>query len=207
MDLDYKSVKALSSPTRLEILKMVLDEEATTTKISDELDKSKSTISSHLDVLTDSGLLEKDEVEGRRRVVYRPTSKAEAIANGRERKVKFSVVSSALTAFGGVAFILGGMKSTLGFKGDNVEQKALNQATEQGSAGAMGAMDAGSDRMTAESIEGANQTAQTTQEGFQILQSIQDIDPLTVAGILSILFALSALLYAYVHRKLGKNEK
>jgi len=205
MDLDYKSVKALSSPTRLEILKMVLDEEATTTKISDELDKSKSTISSHLDVLTDSGLLEKDEEEGRRRVVYRPTSKAEAIANGRERKVKFSVVSSALTAFGGAAFILQGMKSTLGFKGDNVEQGALNQATEQGLAGAIGAMDAGSDRMTAESIEGANQTTQNTQEGFQILQSIQDIDPLTVAGILLILFALSALLYAYVHRKLGKN--
>ena len=102
MDLDFKSVKALASPTRIKILNHLLEKEATTTSLADELDKSKSTISDHLKVLTDSQLIDKDEEEGRRRVVYRPTDSARAIVEGRERKVKFSIASSALTAFLGV---------------------------------------------------------------------------------------------------------
>ena len=65
MNIDFDSVRALASPTRLEILSIVLNEdEATTTKISDELDKSKSTVSSHLKILKEADLLEKDEEEG-----------------------------------------------------------------------------------------------------------------------------------------------
>lgn len=41
MNIGFNSVRALASPTRLEILSIVLNEdEATTTKISDELGKS-----------------------------------------------------------------------------------------------------------------------------------------------------------------------
>ncbi len=207
MDLDYDSVKALASPTRLKILNMVLDEEATTTKLSKELDKSKSTVSSHLKVLTDSGLLDKDEEEGRRRVVYRPTNKAEAIINGREKKVKFSVVSSALTAVGGVFFLTRGVQSTLGHVGDTVTPEARNQAAEQGPAGAMGTMDTGSDSMTAQSMETANQTAQNTSEVLQAVQSLQDISPETFIGVALIMVSVSALAYAYLHRKLKKEEK
>lgn len=105
MDLDFKSVKALASSTRLEILNNVLEEEATTTGISDKLDKSKSTVSDHLKVLVDAGLVEKDEEEGRRRVIYSPTDKACAIVKGRERKVKFSVVSTALTSITGLVLL------------------------------------------------------------------------------------------------------
>lgn len=105
MDLDFKSVKALASPTRLEILNECFEGEATTTKISNNLNKSKSTVSNHLKKLTDSGLLEKDEVEGRKRVVYKPTSKAEAIVKGREEKVRFSVISTAFTSLAGVVFL------------------------------------------------------------------------------------------------------
>jgi DNA-binding transcriptional ArsR family regulator len=207
MDLDYDSVKALASPTRLKILNMVLDEEATTTKLSKELDKSKSTVSSHLKVLTDSGLLNKDEEEGRRRVVYRPTNKAEAIINGREKKVKFSVVSSALTAVGGVFFLTRGVQSTLGHVGDTVTLEARNQAAEQGSAGAMGTMDTGSDSMTAQSMETANQTAQNTSEGLQAVQNLQEVSPETFIGVALIMVSVSALAYAYLHRKLKKEEK
>lgn len=206
MDLDYDSVKALASPTRLKILNMVLDEEATTTKLSKELDKSKSTVSSHLKVLTDSGLLEKDEEEGRRRVVYRPTNKAEAIVNGREKKVKFSVVSSALTAIGGVFFLSKGVRSTLGYTGEKVEQEAMNQAREQGSAGAMGTMDTESGAMTTQSMDTANQTAQNASEGLQLIQNFQDVTPETVIGSVLIVFAVSALMYAYLHRTLQKKE-
>lgn len=207
MDLDYKSVKALASPTRLEILQMVLNEEATTTKLSEELGKSKSTVSSHLKVLTESGLLEKDEEDGRRRVVYRPTKKAEAIANGRERKVKFSVVSSALTALGGVFFLSRGMTSTLGYTGEQIEQEAANRAAEQGSAGTMGAMDTESGSITAESTDIANQTAQNAAEGAQLFQNFQDIAPETALGAVLIVSAITALLYAYIHFQLDNKEE
>jgi DNA-binding transcriptional ArsR family regulator len=66
--------------------------------LSDKVGKSKSTVSSHLDELRDAGLLEKDEEEGRRRVVYQPTNKTEAIIEGRSRKVRFSITSSIVSA-------------------------------------------------------------------------------------------------------------
>lgn len=94
MEIDFDTVKALSSPTRLEILDYSLKSEATPTKISRELGKSKSTVSNHLEKLTEAGLLEKDSEEGRKRVVYRPTSRTKAIVKGRKRKMSFSLVTS-----------------------------------------------------------------------------------------------------------------
>lgn len=105
MDLDFKTVRALSSPTRIKILRHAMEEEATTTKLSREVGKSKSTISSHLEKLVRADLLEKDKEEGRKRVVYRPTDKSKAIVNGRTKKVKFSVVSSAVTAITGLVLL------------------------------------------------------------------------------------------------------
>lgn len=99
MELDFQTVKALSSPTRLKILKNILkQEEVTTTQLSEDLGLSKSTVSSHLQNLVNAGLTEKDDVEGRRRVMYRPTKKSESILKGKERTVKFSIASSALSA-------------------------------------------------------------------------------------------------------------
>ncbi len=174
MDLDFKSVKALASATRLEILNQVLEEEATTTGLSKELDKSKSTVSSHLQVLTESGLLEKDDVEGRRRVVYRPTDKARAIVEGRERKVKFSVVSTAFSSLLG-AFIIGNSL----FPADQLSQLD----------------DAGSDMM----LE-AEEAAPTAVEASQF--SALDIT-VFVIGFGLLFMAVLMLLYSYVLRKLG----
>lgn len=153
MDLDFKSVKALASPTRLEIINEVLEKEATTTGLADDLGKSKSTVSSHLKVLTESGLLEKDEEDGRRRVVYRPTDKARAIANGKERKVKFSVVSSALTGFAGV-FVL---------------SRPLSSRLTSASGGDVGAMDTG--QMAVQSMDRAAETASSSQ-GLPVEQAL-----------------------------------
>ncbi|MFP4038387.1 MAG: ArsR/SmtB family transcription factor [Candidatus Nanohaloarchaea archaeon] len=116
MDLDFQTVKALSSPTRIKILSQALKTEATTTQLSREIGKSKSTVSSHLDTLVDSGLLKKDEEDGRKRVVYRPTEKAEAIVKGKQRKVRFSVASSAVTGLAGL--------TALGFSRRVVEQNS-----------------------------------------------------------------------------------
>jgi len=75
MEINFNTVKALSSPTRVKILDQILDKESTPTQISNELDKSKSTISSHLSTLQNADLIEKDSKEGRRRVTYSPTKK------------------------------------------------------------------------------------------------------------------------------------
>lgn len=99
MELDFRTIKALSSPTRIAILDRLLEKDATPTSLSEDLDKSKSTVSSHLSVLLDAGLVEKDEEEGRRRVVYSPTRKAATIVEGRERRIRFSVTSAIVSAF------------------------------------------------------------------------------------------------------------
>lgn len=177
MDLDFKSVKALASPTRLEIINEVLEKEATTTGLADDLGKSKSTVSSHLKVLTESGLLEKDEEDGRRRVVYRPTDKARAIANGKEKKVKFSVVSSALTGFTGL-FVL---------------SRPLYSRLTSASGGVMGAMDTG--QMAVQSMDGATETASTSQ-GLPVEQA------LIVLGAGLIVTAVIALGYGYMINKI-----
>ncbi|WEL23984.1 ArsR/SmtB family transcription factor [Candidatus Nanohalovita haloferacivicina] len=105
MELDFKTVKALSSPTRIKILSRVLEKEYTPTDLSNDIGKSKSTISSHLETLVGSGLVEKDSEEGRKRVVYHPTDKARAIVNEKEKKVKFSIVSSTVTGLVGLGFV------------------------------------------------------------------------------------------------------
>lgn len=155
MELDFKSIRALSSPTRLKILRKVLEGESTTTKLSDELEKSKSTISSHLRHLTEAGLMEKEKKEGRRRVVYRPTKKSEAILKGKERKVKFSIGSSALSAIGGTFLIW-----------KDLNKKSLTEKTPQtsstGDAGSFNAMDAGN--LSNNTAEAA---AQSSGGGFE----------------------------------------
>lgn len=106
MELNYSSVKALSSPTRLKILETLLEKPGTPTQISEEIDRSKSTVTDHLSKLVEAGLVEKDSKEGRRRVVYSPTTKAKVIANGSKRKVTFSIFSSALSTAVGVGIVV-----------------------------------------------------------------------------------------------------
>jgi DNA-binding transcriptional ArsR family regulator len=113
MELDFKAVKALSSPTRVKILHQVLEKESTPTRLSEDLDKSKSTISSHLTTLHKAGLVEKDEKEGRKRVSYTPTRKAKAIVEGKERKVRFTIASSALSMMVALVAIGSGANSLI----------------------------------------------------------------------------------------------
>lgn len=103
MEIDFKTIRALSSSTRVKILNSLLEKRTTPTQLSKKTGKSKSTVSSHLSKLRKAGLIEKESKEGRKRVLYSPTPKAEAIVTGKERKIKFSLASSGLTAFTGIA--------------------------------------------------------------------------------------------------------
>lgn len=139
MKLDFKTVRALSSPTRIRILDEVMKGESTPTTLSSDLDRTKSTVSSHLEKLIDAGLVEKDSEEGRKRVVYMPTQKAEAIVSGREKKVKFSITSSALSLAGAAAvmnyqeIIPGGASYTSGESVNTMAIQSADAATEAAS--------------------------------------------------------------------------
>jgi DNA-binding transcriptional ArsR family regulator len=200
MNIGFDSVRALASPTRLEILSIVLNEdEATTTKISDELGKSKSTVSSHLKVLKEADLLEKDEEEGRRRVIYNPTDKSKAIVEGKERKVKFSITSSALTAAGGAILLSRGLTGLTGKVGERIPGAASSEES-----GTMGTMDSGGQgaetgeagQVMAESV---NQTSQNATQITQFIQSISE-GSLVLFGGLLVLIALLLLAYTAVLR-------
>ncbi|MFB6190398.1 MAG: ArsR/SmtB family transcription factor [Candidatus Nanohaloarchaea archaeon] len=182
MDLDFKTVRALSSPTRIRILDRVLDKESTPTSLAEELDRSKSTISSHLDTLLEAELVEKDAEEGRRRVVYTPTGKARDIVEGRERKVKFSLTSSIVSGLAGIA-LLG--YSRLGFmsraSADSVELQAQTES------------------MSTMVTEGGAKAAAETASGGAI-------DPATAVLAASIFFlgvSVSGLVYGLVMSRLG----
>ncbi|MFB6203314.1 MAG: metalloregulator ArsR/SmtB family transcription factor [Candidatus Nanohaloarchaea archaeon] len=107
MELDFAVIKALSSPSRVRLLNFLVEREMTTSELSQEFDRSKSTISAHLDKLHEAGLVEKDKEEGRRRVTYSASREGRIIANQKERKMKFSLVSSVvLAAAGGAITVL-----------------------------------------------------------------------------------------------------
>lgn len=77
-ELNEKDLKALSSGTRRKILKILKEKGLTPTVISKKTGKHKSTVTEHLNILKDSGFVEKDKVEGRKRVVYSLTRKGKA---------------------------------------------------------------------------------------------------------------------------------
>jgi len=200
MELDFKSIRALSSPTRLKILHKVLENESTTTQLSDELDKSKSTISSHLKDLTEAGLLEKDKKEGRRRVVYSPTRKAEAIVKGKERKVKFSVASSVFSAVGGTFLIWKDLIQKAGDKASDTAPEAGKTLSEgsggsNGSIGTFNTMDAGN--ATREAVNNTTQKATEVAQGGGIEQFFLFLG----LGLLGI--SASTLIYGLAIKHLG----
>lgn len=97
MELDFRTVRALSSASRIEILNLVAEDSWTPTDLAEEIGKSKSTVVSHLSKLEKAGLVEKDAVEGRKRVMYSGTRKAGSIVAGKEKTVKFSIATSAVS--------------------------------------------------------------------------------------------------------------
>jgi len=196
MELDFKSIRALSSPTRLKILRSVLDSDSTTTKLSEELDKSKSTISSHLKELNEADLVEKDEKEGRRRVVYKPTRKAEAIVKGKERKVKFSVASSVFSAVIGTFLI---WKDLTREKTGEALQSARDTASSGSSGGEMGTFNTmeSAGNATREAVNNTTQNAVEASQGAGIEQFFLFIG----IGLLGI--SASTLIYGLAIQRLG----
>ncbi|AOV94392.1 hypothetical protein AQV86_00525 [Nanohaloarchaea archaeon SG9] len=194
MELDFKSIRALSSPTRLKILKSILDSDSTTTKLSDELGKSKSTISSHLKDLNEADLVEKDEKEGRRRVVYRPTRKAEAIVKGKERKVKFSVASSVFSAFIGTFLI---WKDLTREKASTALQTAKDTVSPEGPEGMEAFTMESAGNATREAVNNTTQNVADTAQAAGIEQFFLFL------GLGLLMISASTLIYGLAIKHLG----
>jgi DNA-binding transcriptional ArsR family regulator len=95
MELDFTGLRAVSSQTRVRILKETPHQtQATVTSLGEELGLSKSTVSAHLDKLKDADLVERDEEDGRRRVVYRPTPIGEKLAKGRKVPIRLAALGA-----------------------------------------------------------------------------------------------------------------
>ncbi len=71
--------EALSSETRAEILKELGRRGTTPTYLSQILGKHKSTIVEHLKVLQNSGLVKREAIEGRKRVIYSLTQQGKRL--------------------------------------------------------------------------------------------------------------------------------
>lgn len=190
MELDFKTVKALSSPTRIEILRNTLQGETTTTQLSDELGKSKSTVSSHLQTLSNAGLLDKDQKEGRKRVTYAPTGKAKAIVEGRERNVKFSIATGFLFAIAGTAatgrYAIAGASLAGANSGDQIE-------TADQSGSELSAMMADTAEKGAQAANSASETSSAFEPELIFL----------AAGIIFLSTSALAFAYGYLMNRLG----
>ncbi|MFB6147536.1 MAG: hypothetical protein ABEJ66_01495, partial [Candidatus Nanohaloarchaea archaeon] len=120
----------------------------------------------------------KDAEEGRRRVVYRPTTKARDIVEGKERKVKFSLTSSIVSALAAVSLF---GYSRLGLSSGVSAGKTAEQVGS----------------LTTMSQDAASYSSGAAQGG---------IDPATVVLGFSLLFlgiSVSGLLYGLVLNRLG----
>lgn len=134
MELDFQSVQALASPTRATMLRAILDGEQTTTTLSDHLGKAKSTVVNHLETLRSADLIERDDVEGRKRVVYRPTKKAKALSQPHTKHVKLSFLTSLLTGITGATLFYGSYSQrstqyTMETTGRTAQAQAADAAT------------------------------------------------------------------------------
>lgn len=209
MELDFDTVKALSSPTRIAILRNVLEKESTTTELSKDLEKSKSTVSNHLTKLTKAGLLKKNKVDGRKRVTYESTRKARSIVKGREKKVKFSLASSAVSAFAGMGLIGLGIISRIGMSSSKgaesadstslSSQTATNGTEDQG----MSLMQQGAEAAANKSADAAQYTANKSFEATGSPEFVQPENVFLFVGIVFVGTSVISFSYGWIMNKLG----
>lgn len=182
MELDYTTVKALSSPTRVKLLRRLQRGESTPTQLSDAIGKSKSTVVSHLETLEAADLVERDAEDGRRRVTYTTTAKGAAIAGDRKRTVKFTVGSSVVSGLAGAGLAWYSVVDRVPTPGEEYKQSG-------GDAGVM----------TEDAPSAADAGTPETADPQTIVDLLSGADPVFgAAGILFLVLAAALLVYTYL---------
>lgn len=139
VELDFSSIRALSSRTRIRILRELMRERMTPSGLSERLDASTSDVVLHLETLANAELVEEQPGEGFN-TVYAPTQKAASIVDNSTTQVTFSIGSSAIAGLAGLAAIGQGTDILGSFSTDTQMQAAM-----ESTAGSTGGMQAGAE--------------------------------------------------------------
>lgn len=105
MELDFRSIRALASQARVNILRELLNDNATTDELSESTGIPADQLMLHLETLRNADLIDVETEEESLDESYQPTEKARAIVDGRERKVRFSLAAATLGTIMGVSLI------------------------------------------------------------------------------------------------------
>lgn len=106
MEIDRKTIKALSADSRLDIMKSLASRRKMPSELSVSLKLSPSTVSEHLKVLEESGLVKRVDT-GHKWIYYELTGKGGELARPRN-PVQFMIVIAA----GALIMILGFFRDT-----------------------------------------------------------------------------------------------
>jgi len=96
--LDKRMIRVLASETRIDILKKIDSGSMTLSKLTDELNISKSTIHEHLTILIESGLVQKVNRDNKW-VYYELTDKGTEILHPHKMTKTIVLLSSAILIF------------------------------------------------------------------------------------------------------------
>lgn len=126
--MDKKVFEALSSDTRIAILKFLDRRQMTVTELANSLGMAKSTVHGHLCKMVEVGLVEKED-SNRKWTYYRLTPRGRGILHPHERtKIWVLLGSSILTFLGGVSQII---KSVSISVEKEVREKSLSEPSRE----------------------------------------------------------------------------
>jgi len=177
MDLDFRAIKALSSRTRIKILRELLREEATAERLKQSVDSAPDQVVMHLETLQNADLIDARAADDGFSQVYEPTEKARAIVSGQERKFRFSMGTSAIASIGGAAMV--GWK----FLRTKKQPYRPSMAETNGLA-----------------VDAANQSAQDAANG------LVQFDPILAGGVLLFAVAAGIFLYGRIIKQLSADS-
>lgn len=103
--LDAESFRALSSETRVRLLKHLDEDRLTLTNLAKKMDLAKATVSSHLESLESAGLIRRID-EGRKWIYYSLTGKGKAVLHPESEKVGILLALSVGLSLIGLASLL-----------------------------------------------------------------------------------------------------
>lgn len=126
--LDLEAFKALSSDTRLAILKALDARPLTVSELGRLLDLNKATVFEHLKQLTAAELVKKDD-EGRKWIYYKLTWKGRNVVH--PENVQFMLLlTTALVSLGGIIAVAAGL--TLAAMGGGIGQESMDEFAPSG---------------------------------------------------------------------------
>ena len=120
--IDRRTLKAISSDTRFDILKHLYSKPCTLSELSEKLNLKNSTIKEHLDILCASGLIKKEDTN-RKWKYYSVTFKGKKLVNPTEVRLFLTFIVSFL--------------ATLAFFGYFLKITIFGKVTESTAAGTM----------------------------------------------------------------------